>query len=53
MIYGNFNDTIYIKLKTVYNLTEEGATIPVDGIRNYIKLVFTRGNIKIQSNPFE
>ena len=51
-IYGNFNDTKYIKLKTVYNLTEEGATIPVDGIKNYIKLVFSLGNIKIQSNPF-
>jgi centrosomal protein CEP104 len=51
-IYGNFNDTKYIKLKTVYNVTEDGTTIPVDGIGNYIKLVFTRGNIKIQSNPF-
>ena len=51
-IYGNFNDTKYIKLKTVYNVTEDGITIPVDGIGNYIKLVFARGNIKIQSNPF-
>jgi centrosomal protein CEP104 len=49
---GNFNDTKYVKLKSEFNITEEGKTILVQGIGNFVKLVFPRGNIKIQSNPF-
>ena len=51
-IVGNFNDTKYVKLKSEFNITEEGKTIPIQGIGNFVKLVFPRGNIKIQSNPF-
>ena len=51
-IVGNFNDTKYVKLKSEYNITEEGRTIAIDGIGNFVKLSFPRGNIKIQSNPF-
>ena len=51
-VFGNFNDTKYIKLATYYNITENGATIKVDGIGNFLKLVFPIGNMKTQNNPF-
>lgn len=51
-VFGNFNDTQYLKVASAYNITEDGSTIKVDGIGNYIKLVFTKGNIKTLSNPF-
>ena len=51
-VFGNFNDTKYLKVASAYNITEDGSTIKVDGIGNYIKLVFTKGNIKTLSNPF-
>ena len=51
-VFGNFNDTKYIKLSTYYNITENGATIKVDGIGNFLKLVFPIGNMKTQNNPF-
>ena len=31
-VFGNFNDTKYVKLATHYNITEQGATIKVEGI---------------------
>ena len=40
------------KLATHYNITEEGATVKVEGIGNFIKLVFPMGNMKTQLNPF-
>ena len=51
-VFGNFNDTQYMKVATARNVTEEGSTIKVDGIGNYIKLVFTKGNMKTLNNPF-
>ena len=51
-VFGNFNDTKYVKLATYYNITEQGATIKVEGIGNFIKLVFPIGNMKTQLNPF-
>ena len=51
-VFGNFNDTKYVKLATYYNVTEQGATIKVEGIGNFLKLVFPIGNMKTQSNPF-
>ena len=51
-VFGNFNDTKYVKLATHYNITEEGATVKVEGIGNFIKLVFPMGNMKTQLNPF-
>lgn len=51
-VFGNFNDTKYLKVASAYNITEDGSTIKVDGIGNYIKLVFTKGNLKTLSNPF-
>ena len=51
-VFGNFNDTKYVKLATNYNITEEGATVKVEGIGNFIKLVFPMGNMKTQLNPF-
>ena len=51
-VFGNFNDTKYVKLATFYNITEQGATIKVEGIGNFIKLVFPIGNMKTQLNPF-
>ena len=51
-VYGNFNDTKYIKLSSTQNVTEKGATLKVDGIGNFIKIVFPFGNMKTQSNPF-
>ena len=51
-VYGNFNDTKYVKLATYYNVTEQGATIKVEGIGNFLKLVFPIGNMKTQLNPF-
>ena len=35
-IFGNFNDTKYVKLRTEKGITEEGKTIKVDGIGNYL-----------------
>ena len=51
-VFGNFNDTKYVKLATHYNITEQGATIKVEGIGNFVKLVFPIGNMKTQNNPF-
>ena len=51
-VYGNFNDTKYLKLSSVQNVTEKGATVKVEGIGNFLKLVFPFGNMKTQSNPF-
>ena len=51
-VFGNFNDTKYVKLATYFNITEQGATIKVEGIGNFIKLVFPVGNMKTQLNPF-
>ena len=51
-VYGNFNDTKYLKLSSAQNITEQGATIKVDGVGNFIKIVFPYGNIKTQNNPF-
>ena len=51
-VYGNFNDTKYLKLSSVQNVTEKGATVKVEGIGNFLKLVFPFGNMKTQNNPF-
>ena len=51
-VYGNFNDTKYIKLTSAKNVTENGTTLKVEGIGNFIKIVFPYGNMKTQSNPF-
>ncbi|MCQ2820067.1 MAG: hypothetical protein MJ252_22600 [archaeon] len=51
-ICGNFNDTKYDKAGTGYRITEEGCTIKTNGIGNFIKLVFPKGNMKTQDNPF-
>ena len=51
-VYGNFNDTKYLKLSTAQNVTEQGSTVKVEGIGNFIKLVFPFGNMKTQNNPF-
>ena len=51
-VYGNFNDTKYLKLSSAQNVTEQGSTVKVDGIGNFIKLVFPYGNMKTQNNPF-
>jgi len=51
-VYGNFNDTKYLKLSSASNVTEQGSTVKVEGIGNFIKLVFPFGNMKTQNNPF-
>lgn len=51
-VYGNFNDTKYRKMSYARNITEEGATLKVDGIGNYLKLVFNKPSRKTQDNPF-
>ena len=51
-VYGNFNDTKYLKLSSAQNVTEQGSTVKVEGIGNFIKLVFPFGNMKTQNNPF-
>ena len=51
-VFGNFNDTKYLKLSSAQNVTEQGATVKVEGIGNFIKIVFPFGNMKTQSNPF-
>ena len=51
-VYGNFNDTEYRKVGSSKNITDEGDTIKIDGIGNYLKLVFTKGNMKTHDNPF-
>ena len=51
-VYGNFNDTKYVKLSSAQNVTEQGSTVKVEGIGNFIKLVFPFGNMKTQNNPF-
>ena len=51
-IYGNFNDTKYLKLSSAQNVTEKGSTIKVEGIGNFLKIVFPFGNMKTQNNPF-
>jgi hypothetical protein len=51
-VYGNFNDTKYLKLTSAKNVTENGTTLKVEGIGNFIKIVFPYGNMKTQSNPF-
>ena len=51
-VYGNFNDSKYVKLISARNITEKGATLKVEGIGNFIKIVFPCGNEKTQKNPF-
>ena len=51
-VFGNFNDTKYLKLSSAQNVTEKGATIKVEGIGNFLKIVFPFGNMKTQNNPF-
>lgn len=51
-VFGNFNDTKYTKLRTERGINEDGRTIRVEGIGNFLKFRFTRGNIKSQRNPF-
>lgn len=51
-VFGNFNDTKYFKLANAININEESSTIKVDGIGNFLKLVFPYGNMKTQNNPF-
>jgi hypothetical protein len=50
-ITGNFNDNEYRKLAKAKMINEEGRTIKVDGIGNYLKLVFTRPPFKTIENP--
>ena len=45
-ITGGFNDCQYIKYGTAKNVTENGMTIKLDGIGNYIKLYFPRASTK-------
>ena len=51
-VFGNFNDTKYVKTATAQNINEEGSIIKVDGIGNYIKFVFPHGNMRTLNNPF-
>ena len=51
-ISGSFVDCEYRKLGKVQNINEEGMNIKVDGIGNYLKLVFTKAALKTPDNPF-
>lgn len=51
-VYGNFNDTEYRKVSTAKYINHEGSTIKVDGIGNYLKIVFTKACMKSMENPF-
>ena len=51
-VYGNFNDTKYLRLISAQNVTENGVTLKVEGIGNFIKIVFPYGNMRTQNNPF-
>ena len=49
---GSYLDAQFRKFGTCQGLTEEGQTVRVDGIGNYIKLVFTKQARKTLENPF-
>ena len=51
-VYGNFNDTKYLRLISAQNVTENGVTLKVEGIGNFVKIVFPYGNMRTQNNPF-
>jgi centrosomal protein CEP104 len=51
-VEGNFNDATYRKIGTGKFITEEAQTVKVDGIGNYLKIVFTKPSLKTISNPF-
>lgn len=49
---GSFHDTEFRKFGKIEGVNEEGATIKVDGIGNYFKIIFTKAPIKTLENPF-
>jgi centrosomal protein CEP104 len=51
-IHGNFNDVEYRKVAIHTQINDEGVTIKVDGIGNYLKLAFIKQSIRNQDNPF-
>lgn len=51
-IDGGFSDSLYRKVSKCCNINEEGSTIKIDGIGNYLKLVFPKASRKTQENPF-
>lgn len=49
---GSFIDTEFRKFGIALGVTEEGVSIKVDGIGNYVKLIFTKQPKKTLDNPF-
>ncbi len=50
---GNFNDANYRRVnRHRETITDQGTTIKIDGIGNYLKIVFTRASFRTQDNPF-
>jgi hypothetical protein len=49
---GGFSDSVYRRVAKVRTVDEEGSTVKIDGIGNYLKLVFTKQSYKSQENPF-
>lgn len=48
----SYLDVSYRKLTVSKEITDEGQTIKVDGIGNYIKIIFTKQSQKTLDNPF-
>lgn len=48
----SYLDISYRKLTVSKEITDEGQTIKVDGIGNYIKIIFTKQSQKTLDNPF-
>jgi len=51
-VSGNFNDVEYRKIGSINYIGDEIVNLKVDGIGNYLKIVFTKQSMKTQENPF-
>jgi centrosomal protein CEP104 len=51
-MHGVFTDAVYRKVAVGSNISAESQILSIDGIGNYVKLVFTKASKKTIENPF-